>query len=82
MFFDIVYDIVYDIVSDIDISFRSWQIHLINKSILLAKQGPPLYQLPMLADPSEKLIETHVAALKWHMPTRKIDMTAETLQKQ
>ena len=40
-----------------------------------------MYRLPLLADPSEKLIETHVAALKWHMQARKFDMTAETLQK-
>ncbi len=42
-----------------------------------------MYRLPimMLADPSTKLIETRVAALKWHTQSRKFDMTAETLQK-
>jgi hypothetical protein len=79
--YDIVYDIVFDVVYDIYISFHSWQIHLINKSILSAKQGSPLYRLPMVPDPSEKIIETHVAAFKWHMQARKFDMTAETLQK-
>ncbi len=81
MFFYIVYDIVYDIVYHIDISFSSWQIHLINKSIVLAKQRSPLYRLQMLADPSERLKETHVTALKWDIKARKFDMTAETLQK-
>ena len=57
------------------------QIHLINKAIMTAKQGSPLYQLPLVNDPSEKIVETHVAALKWHMQSRKFEMTAETLQK-
>ena len=34
-----------------------------------------------MEDPSEKLIQTHLAALKWHMQSRKFEMTAETLQK-
>jgi hypothetical protein len=32
-------------------------------------------------DPSEKLIQTHLAALKWHIQSRKFEMTAETLHK-
>ncbi len=68
--YDVVYDIVYDIVYDeffeVDISFQFLQIHLINKAIQTAKQGSPLYKLPLITDPSEKIVETQVAALKWH----------------
>jgi hypothetical protein len=32
-------------------------------------------------DPSEKLIQTHLAALKWHMQSRKFEMSVETSQK-
>jgi len=32
-------------------------------------------------DPSEKLIEVHVAALKWHMQSRTFEMTADKLRK-
>ena len=79
--YDLVYDIVYDEFFDVDISFQFLQIHLINKAIQTAKQGSPLYKLPLVTDPSEKIVETHVAALKWHMQSRKFEMTAETLQK-
>jgi hypothetical protein len=79
--YDLVCDIVYDKFFDVDICFHCWQIHLINKAIQTAKQGSPLYKLPLVTDPSEKIVETHVAALKWHMQSRKFEMTAETLQK-
>jgi hypothetical protein len=74
--YDIVYDIVYDEFFDVDISFQFLQIHLINKAIQTAKQGSPFYKLPLITDPSEKIVETHVAALKWHMQSRKFEMTA------
>ena len=40
-----------------------------------------LYRKPLVEDPSEKVIETHLAALKWHIQSRKFEMTSETLQK-
>jgi hypothetical protein len=61
--------------------FPARQIILINKAISAAKPGSPLYRLPPVEDPSAKMVETHVAALKWHMQSRKFEMTAATLQK-
>ena len=60
-----------------------WQIQLINRAIETAnlKQGSPMYRKPFANDPSKKLIEVHVAALKWHMQSRTFEMTAEKLQK-
>ena len=57
------------------------QIRLINSTINNAKQGHPMYRKPFAQDPSEKLIEVHVATLKWHMQSRTFEMTAEKLQK-
>ena len=57
------------------------QIRLINSTINNAKQGHPMYRKPFAQDPSKKLIEVHVAALKWHMQSRTFEMTAEKLQK-
>ncbi len=54
---------------------------MINTAITKAKPGSPLYKQPFDNDPSERLIETHVAALKWHMQSRKFEMTAATLKK-
>jgi hypothetical protein len=54
---------------------------MINQAISRSKPGDPLYRKPLVQDPSEKLIQTHVAALKWHIQSRKFEMTAETLQK-
>ena len=58
-----------------------WKVHIINTAITKAKPGSPLYRQPFVNDPSERLIETHVAALKWHMQSRKFEMTATTLKK-
>ena len=58
-----------------------WKVHMINTAITKAKPGSPLYRKPFVNDPSERLIETHVAALKWHMQSRKFEMTAATLKK-
>jgi hypothetical protein len=57
------------------------QIRLLNAAITSAKAGHPLYRKPLANGPSEKLIEVHVAALKWHMQSRTFEMTAEKLQK-
>ena len=58
-----------------------WKVHFINAAITKAKQGSPLFKKPFVNDPSERLIETHVSALKWHMQSRKFEMTATTLKK-
>jgi hypothetical protein len=54
---------------------------LIKESISRAKKEDPLFQKPLAQDPSEKLIEVHVAALKWHMQSRTFEMTAHKLRK-
>ena len=46
------------------------QIRLLNAAITSAKAGHPLYRKPLANDPSEKLIEVHVAAFKWNMQSR------------
>jgi hypothetical protein len=43
--------------------------------------GSPLYNLPLISDPSDKLIEVHLAALKWNMQQRRFGLTAEGLDK-
>jgi hypothetical protein len=58
-----------------------WKVHMINTAITKAKPGPPLYKQPFINDPSERSIEAHVAALKWHMQSRKFEMTEATLKK-
>ena len=40
-----------------------------------------LARTPLVEEPSKKLIQAHLAALKWHLQSRKFEMTAETLQK-
>jgi hypothetical protein len=57
------------------------KVHLINNAISEAQPGSPLYQKRFVNDPSKRLIETHVAALQWHMQSRKFEMTAATLIK-
>ena len=57
------------------------QIKLINAEITAAKHGSPLYKKPLLQDPCEKLIESHVATLEWHMQSRKFGMTSAELQR-
>jgi hypothetical protein len=43
----------------------------------LLDQIPPLYRLPLVEDPCDKLIEVHLAALKWNMQQRCFGLTAE-----
>jgi hypothetical protein len=62
----------------------TWKVHLISNAISkaqAAQPGSPLYQKRFVNDPSELLIETHVAALQWHMQSGKFEMTAATLKK-
>jgi hypothetical protein len=58
-----------------------WKVHLINTDISKAQPGYPLYQKRFVNAPSEWLIETYVAALQWHMQSRKFEMNAATLKK-
>ena len=51
----------------------------INEQIRTARQGSPLYRLAPVVDPSEKLIEVHLAALKWNLQQRRFGMTAKGL---
>jgi len=37
--------------------------------------------MPLISDPSEKLIEVHLAALKWNMQQRRFGLTAEGVDK-
>jgi hypothetical protein len=58
------------------------QIKLINKEMITsAKQGTPLYRKPLFQDPSECIVESHVATLEWHMQSRKFGMTAAELER-
>ena len=61
--------------------FAFSQLKLINKTISSAKQGSPLYWKPLLEDPSERIVESHLATLEWHMQSRKFGMTAAKLKK-
>ena len=69
------------ILRDYQLLAGLWQIHLINDAISKAKQDSSLYRKPVANDPSKKLIEVHVAALKWHMQSRTFEMTADKLRK-
>jgi hypothetical protein len=40
-----------------------------------------LYKVPLIEDPSDKLIEVHLAALKWNMQQRRFGLTAEGVDK-
>ncbi len=41
--------------------------------------GSPLYNKPLLEDPSEKIVEYHLVTFEWHMQYRKFGMTAVEL---
>jgi hypothetical protein len=56
-------------------------LHNLPDSVACAKQGDPLYRKPLAQDPNEKLIKVHVAALKWHVHSRTLEMTADKLRK-
>ena len=89
---DIVYDIItciHDILPDVGYNvlyilphkpFFS-QIKLINKEITSAKHGNPLYRKSLLEDPSERIVQSHLATLEWHMQSRKFGMTAAELER-
>ena len=40
-----------------------------------------MYRNPLLEDPSERIVESHLATLEWHMQSRKFGMTAAELER-
>ena len=57
------------------------QVAYINSRIRSAKQGEPLFGVPLVEDPSDQLIEVYLAALKWNMQQRRFGLVAEGLEK-
>ena len=56
---------------------RPSQVEFINNKIRTAVPGSPFYGKAPVADPSDKLIEVHLAALKWDMQQRRFGLVAE-----
>jgi len=57
------------------------QVAYINARIRAAKEGEPLHGIPYVEDPSDKLIEVNLAALKWNMQQRRFGLTDEGLER-
>lgn len=57
------------------------QVEYINAKIRAAKPGTPLHGLDPVSDPSEKLIEVHMASLKWNMQQRRFGMTGKDCER-
>jgi hypothetical protein len=55
------------------------QVEYINACIHAAGPDPPgpLYRLPLVEDPCDKLIEVHLTALKWNMQQCRFGLMAE-----
>ena len=53
----------------------------VNDAIAKAAPGSKLYGLPPITDPSDKLIEVHLAALEWNLLQRRFGLVAEDLAK-
>jgi hypothetical protein len=56
-------------------------VKFVNDAIAKAAPGSKLYGLPPIADPSDKLIEVHLAALKWNLLQRRFGLVAEDVAK-
>ena len=56
-------------------------VKYVNDSIRRAVPGTPLYKLQPISDPCDRLIEVHLAALKWNMQQRRFGLTSEGLEK-
>jgi hypothetical protein len=56
-------------------------MHSRYKEITSAKHGTPLYRKPLLEDPSERIVQSHLATLEWHMQSRKFGVTAAELER-
>ena len=57
------------------------QVAYINARIRAAGAGEPLHGVPFVEDPSDKLIEVNLAALKWNMQQRRFGLTGEGLER-
>ena len=55
------------------------QVAHVNTLIRAAKQGDCLFGVPEIEDPSEKLIEVHLAVLRYNMQSRRFGLTAPGL---
>ena len=53
----------------------------VNDAIAKATPGTPLYKLPPIVDPSDKIVEVHLAALKWNLLQRRFGLVAEDVAK-
>ena len=53
------------------------QVAFINNKILVAVPGSPFYGSAAVSDPSDVLIEFHLAALTWNMQQRWFGIVAE-----
>ena len=50
-----------------------------NETIAAALPGSPLYKLDHIKDPSDEIIEVHMAALKWNIMQRRFGLVASEL---
>jgi hypothetical protein len=57
------------------------QVAYINARIRAARAGEPLHGVSYVEDPSDKLIEVNLAALKWNMQQRRFGLTGEGLER-
>ena len=58
----------------------SSQVRFVNDSIDRARPESVLYGLEHIEDPSDKIIEVHLASLRWDMEQRKFGLTGVGLQ--
>ena len=56
------------------------QVKFVNAAIDSAVPGSPLYRVEHIEDPSDKLIEVHIAALKWNILQRRFGLVASELE--
>ena len=57
------------------------QVKNVNDGIASAPLGTPLHRLAPIQDPSDKIIEVHLAALKWNILQRCFGLVASELEK-
>ncbi len=57
------------------------QVDYVNRLIRSAKRGDCLFGVEKIEDPSDKLIEVHLAVLKHNMQSRRFKLTAQSLVK-
>ena len=76
MLYSMLYGVLY-----ILISIRGSQVSFINNRIRSALPGSPLYGKALVKDPSDRLIEVHLAALKWNLQQRRFGLDAGDCEK-